>query len=65
MNNIDPKDYCFDGSTVNFETNKNKFSEWYIEGMVRLLILLMKLLEIILTYIFRRVEAYYNQTYYY
>ncbi|ORY67868.1 hypothetical protein LY90DRAFT_504552 [Neocallimastix californiae] len=28
-----PKDYCFDGSTVNFETNKNKFSEWYIEGM--------------------------------
>ncbi|KAL6621930.1 hypothetical protein U3516DRAFT_660594 [Neocallimastix sp. 'constans'] len=34
MNNIDPKDYCFDGSTVNFETNKNKFSEWYIEGMI-------------------------------
>ncbi|KAL6628058.1 hypothetical protein U3516DRAFT_740999 [Neocallimastix sp. 'constans'] len=31
-NNVDPEDRCLNGSTLNFEPNKDEFSEWYIES---------------------------------
>jgi len=30
-NNVNPEDHCLDGKTLNFETSKSEFSEWYIE----------------------------------
>ncbi|KAL6635770.1 hypothetical protein LY90DRAFT_509009 [Neocallimastix californiae] len=32
-NKEDPRDYCLDASTLNFETNKSDYSKWIIESI--------------------------------
>ena len=41
-NNVDPYDYCLNGKSLNFETCKNEFSEWYCNEIFMLRFILEK-----------------------